>query len=149
MELRETVPDIEVVVAPTPELDRLIDLMVASMLEGGGTGPSYFENGRVTEDTLASLFQAADTLFQAAPWKLARDSQVMRLDFPALGVEGACVSVPPPASPRYPRTKPTPCSWSSSGSTTPIGPTNRFRPWTARLREPRSVRKLAGSRSIY
>jgi len=93
MELQDAVPDIEVVVAPTPELDALIAQMLASMPAAGGNGPSYFENGRIAAETLDSLFQAADALFRSAPWKLARDSQVLRLDIPALGVEGACVSI--------------------------------------------------------
>ena len=92
MELRGAVPDIEVVVAPTPELDSVIAQMVASMPEGGG-GPSYFEHGRVGVAAVAALFRAAAALFRSAPWKLAQDSQALRLDIPALGVEGACVSI--------------------------------------------------------
>jgi hypothetical protein len=93
MELRRAVSDIEIVVAPTPELDALIAQMLASMPEGAGSGPRYLENGRITADAVASLFRAAEALFRAAPWKLAQDSQVLRLDIPALGVAGACVSI--------------------------------------------------------
>ena len=92
-QLGAAVPDIEVVVAPTPELDAFVAQMLASLPGGNGSGPSYFEDGRVATDTVAALFQAADALFRVAPWKLARDSQVLRLDIPALGVEGACVSI--------------------------------------------------------
>jgi hypothetical protein len=93
MELKGAVPDIEVVVAPTPELDALVAQMLASMSAAGGNGPSYFENGRIAADTVDSLFRAAEALFRLAPWELARDSDVLRLDIPALGVEGACVSI--------------------------------------------------------
>jgi len=92
-ELRETVPDIDVVVVPTPELNDVISQMLGSMSGESDDGPSYFEKGRVTADTLASLFHAAEALFRAAPWKLASDSQVLRLDIPAFGIEGACVSI--------------------------------------------------------
>jgi hypothetical protein len=92
MELRGAVPGAELVVAPTPELDSLMAQMMASMPAGGGV-PSYFEHGRIGADTLETLFQAADALFRSAPWKLVQDAQAMRLDIPALGVEGACVSI--------------------------------------------------------
>jgi len=92
-ELREAVPDIEVVVAPTPELSALIAQMLAAMSGESDEGPSYFENGRVTAGVVAALFHAAEALFRAAPWKLASDSQVLRLDIPAFGIEGACVSI--------------------------------------------------------
>jgi hypothetical protein len=90
-ELRGALPGVEVVVAPTPELDRLVSEMLASMPSGGG--PSYLEQGRVAAPAVAALFQAAQAVYRKAPWKLVDDSQVLRLDIPALGVEGACVSI--------------------------------------------------------
>ena len=92
-ELREAVPGIDVVVAPTPELDELVAQMLQSRPGNAEHTESYFEDGRVGAETVAALFQAADALFRTAPWHLVQDSQVMRLDVPALGVEGACVSI--------------------------------------------------------
>ncbi len=92
-ELRGVMPGIEVVVAPTPELDAVIAQMVAAMPPGDGEGPSYLERGRIPVATLGALFRASEALFRLAPWKLVEDSQALRLDIPALGVEGACVSV--------------------------------------------------------
>jgi len=92
-ELREAVPGIDVVVAPTPELDELVARMLQSRPGSAEHTESYFEHGRVGAETVAALFQAADALFRTAPWQLVQDSQVMRLDVPALGVEGACVSI--------------------------------------------------------
>jgi len=90
-EVRAAAPDAEVVVAPTPELDRVLRLMAESM--PGGADRSYFGNGRVSAETVGGLFRAAQRLFQLAPWETADDSQVLRMDIPALEVEGACVSI--------------------------------------------------------
>ena len=80
-------------IAPTPELDALLELMSESRL-GEAAGPeSYFEDGRVPPATVARLFAAADVLWAVAPWRVATDDQLLRLDIPALGVEGACVCI--------------------------------------------------------
>ena len=92
-ELLGAFPDIEVVVAPTPELDHVVAQMVASMPAGGGDGPSYLERGHIAPQIVETLFRASETLFRTAPWSVLEDSQALRLDIPALGVEGACVSV--------------------------------------------------------
>ena len=93
-EVREAVPDVEVVVAPTPELDRILQLMAESSALEDEIDRSYFEGGSVPTQTIASLFRAAELLFRIAPWKVvADDSQLLRLDIPAFEVEGACVSI--------------------------------------------------------
>jgi len=92
-ELRGAIPDMEVVVAATPELDAVMAAMMGSLPGDGSGQESYFEGGRIAADAVAVLFEAADALFRLAPWRLAQDSQVLRLDIPALGVEGACVSI--------------------------------------------------------
>jgi hypothetical protein len=92
-EVQKTAPDIDVVVEPTPELDRLLALMRESMSAEGDDDMSYFEGGRISGEAVDSLFHAAQLLYEISPWKAASDSQVLRLDIPALGVEGACVSV--------------------------------------------------------
>mgnify|MGYP007130729611 CR=1 FL=1 len=54
---------------------------------------SYFEQGRLPLAVLSNLFRVAAPLYKRAPWKVAHDGQVLRLDTPQLGVEGACVSL--------------------------------------------------------
>ena len=39
------------------------------------------------------MFAASDSLFAITPWTLADDNQILRLDIPALGVDGACLSI--------------------------------------------------------
>lgn len=84
-------PGIEVVVAPTPELATVMEAMAADL--GGEAVASYFEDGRIGPELVADLFAAAHVLHAAAPWKHANDQHTLRMDIPALGVEGACVSI--------------------------------------------------------
>jgi hypothetical protein len=82
----------EVQVAPTPELDDLFDDFVEHM-SGEDARASYLEGGRVPAPVVARMFDAAAHLYRVAPWKVAADHEVLRMDIPALGVEGACVSI--------------------------------------------------------
>jgi hypothetical protein len=84
---------IEVVVAPTPEVDRVLRHMAESFPARGEEEPSYFEDGRVSAETLGAFFRSAEVLFRLAPWKLGADLYPLRVDIPRLGVEGQCVSV--------------------------------------------------------
>ena len=79
-------------VAPTPELDELYEDFLASAPRSED-GVSYLEGGRVSAEVVARMFQAASGLYRCAPWRVASDSEVLRADCPALGVEGACVSI--------------------------------------------------------
>ncbi len=88
----EVAGEIPVTVAPTPELDALFDQVIASM-QGEGDEASYFEDGRVSADAIEKLFTAGRFLFEIKPWTFAYDSQVLRMDIPALGVDGDCVYV--------------------------------------------------------
>ena len=102
-EVKTVVGDlIRVTIAPTPELDELANAMFDSFTKPvgaraggarGGEEPSYFENGRVSPAAVAHLFAAAHLLRRTAPWELASDQHVLRLDIPDLGVDGACVSI--------------------------------------------------------
>jgi len=93
-EVRAAAPEITVDVAPTPELDRVLRMMAEHHPEGdAGEEPSYFEGGRVPDRAVEELFRAARLLHGVAPWKVAHDDQVVRLEIPQLGVEGACVSI--------------------------------------------------------
>ena len=92
VELRAVVPDIDVIVAPTPELHAVLAQMAAAM-PASDERESYLEAGRVPADVVAKLFRAAEMLYRLAPWKTASDDQVLRVDIPALGVHGACLSI--------------------------------------------------------
>ena len=92
-EAEEAVGDsIPIVVAPTPEIDELLQAMLESM-PAGDEEPGYLEDGRVPEPMVARLFAAARALYALKPWETAGDDQVLRIDIPALGIDGACLSV--------------------------------------------------------
>lgn len=83
-------------VAPTPELDEVLESMIESFSEQGVMKPrteSYLAQGRIPPEAVAELFAAAKPFHEAAPWKVVTDTQVLRLDIPDLEVEGACISI--------------------------------------------------------
>ena len=84
---------IPVTVAATPELDALVEHMIETLPPHEDDQPSYFAGGHVSIAAVEKLFAASRRLFVAKPWAVADDTQVIRMDIPALGVEGACVSV--------------------------------------------------------
>ncbi len=75
-------------VAPTPELDAIFEQFVQSMPHGDDKA-SYLEGGRVPEHVVARMFEAAALLYRAAPWKVASDDEILRMDIPSLGVRCA------------------------------------------------------------
>ena len=91
-ELRVCVPNLDVVVRPTPELDRLVELMTESMTDDDFE-PSYLEGGQVSEDVVKRFFVAAEQFYATAPWEIAEDMEPVGVDIPALEVERACVSI--------------------------------------------------------
>jgi len=92
-ELRNELGDrFELRVAPTPELDEIFEAFVASMPDGDDDA-SYLEGGDVSAASVARMFEAAAHLYRVAPWKRAADDEVLRMDIPAFGVQGACVSI--------------------------------------------------------
>jgi hypothetical protein len=93
-EVREVVGDaIPVRVAPTPEIDLLLRQLAEHLRGPDGPEPSYLEDGRIAPERVRRLFEAAASLWVLAPWKVADDDHVLRMDIPRLGVEGACVSI--------------------------------------------------------
>ena len=89
-EVGEAIP---VTVAPTPELDALLAHLIATLPPDEDNEPSYFAGGRISAAAVENLFAAGRLLFALQPWTVADDTQVLRMDIPALGVDGACLSV--------------------------------------------------------
>ena len=83
---------IPVTVAPTPELDALLAHMIAT-LPAPEDHDSYFAGGHVSAVAVEKLFEAGRSLFAVEPWTIADERQVIRMDIPALGVDGACLSI--------------------------------------------------------
>jgi hypothetical protein len=91
--LRAGHPGIDVVCAPTPELDEMIDLMWEKMGEDDATEQSYLSPG-IEPEAMASFFKAAAALFRAKPWKVVPDDQsLFSVTIESLGVYDAAISV--------------------------------------------------------
>jgi hypothetical protein len=85
--------ELEVVVAPTPELDDARSLLEKD-LEGRLGPESFLQEGRVSPGTVGRLFRAAAKLYRAAPWSALPDGfGTFRLDVPALGIDGGGLCV--------------------------------------------------------
>lgn len=93
-ELRRLLPEVQIIEAPTPELNRVLEHMSETMsARENREKPSYLEGGRVPIQAVEALFRGAQVLYELAPWKAADDSQLLRVDIPAYGVKGACLSI--------------------------------------------------------
>jgi len=91
--LRAGHPGIDVVCAPTPELDEMLALMREKMAEDGATEQSYL-SPEITPEAMAAFFKAAATLFRTKPWKLVPDDQsLFSVTIEQLGVRDAAMSV--------------------------------------------------------
>jgi len=92
-EVRAAIGDsIPIEVAPAPELDHLLDELLESMPDDG-VEDSYLQGGCIAAAIVRDLFVAARILYGIAPWKIATDDRALRMDIPALGIDGACVSI--------------------------------------------------------
>lgn len=92
-QVRAARSELDVVVAPTPEIDELVEHMASTSAGGDGRPMSYFGDGDVPSELVEHLFAAAEELFRTAPWEVLSDDQLLRIDIPSLDIEGACVSV--------------------------------------------------------
>ncbi|MEE9280651.1 MAG: SEC-C domain-containing protein [Myxococcota bacterium] len=79
-------------VAPTPELDEVLESMIEAMPRDRQE-ESYLEDGRIPQEAVAELFHSAEYLYRVAPWRVASDDQVVRIDIPELGIAGTCLSI--------------------------------------------------------
>jgi len=91
--LRVGHPGIEVVCAPTPELDEVLTQMCEWIEEGDATKQSYFSSD-IGPEAVASFFRAAAGLFRAKPWKdVPSDQSLFSVTIEELGLRDAALSV--------------------------------------------------------
>jgi predicted pyridoxine 5'-phosphate oxidase superfamily flavin-nucleotide-binding protein len=91
--LRAGQPDLEVVCAPTPEIDALFVAMRERMLERAETEESYLAPD-IGPAAVAAFFRAAAALFRAKPWKtVPSDQSLFSVSIEKLGVTDAVLSV--------------------------------------------------------
>ena len=93
-EVCRVLPGVEVVVAPTPEIRRVLErLQEMPPVDVEAAEPSYLEDGRVSAKAVGNLFTIAADLYDIAPWDLVEDDQQLRVDIPEYGIEGGCLSI--------------------------------------------------------
>jgi hypothetical protein len=91
--LRAEHPGLDVVCAPTPELDAVLAAMREMMDIDATAEPSYLSAG-VDPDAVASLFEAAAALFRARPWRVVPDDQsLFSVTIERLGIRDAALAV--------------------------------------------------------
>jgi len=81
----------DVVVGPTPEADEALASLAASLSAPPGAG-GHFADG-ATPEAVGRFFAAAAPVFRAAPWRAATDAQVLAVNAPRFGYEGASLSI--------------------------------------------------------
>lgn len=91
--LRAGHPGIEVVCAPTPEIDAVFEAMRERMNEDAETEQSYLSPG-IGPAAIAALFHAAAELYRVKPWKtVPSDQSLFSVTIEKLGVTDAALSV--------------------------------------------------------
>jgi hypothetical protein len=91
--LRAGHPGLDVVCAPTPELDEMLAMMREGMDRGGGGEQSYLSPD-IGPEAVASFFRAAAGLFRAKPWKIVpSDQSLFSVTIEQLGVRDAAMSI--------------------------------------------------------
>lgn len=84
---------LEVVCAPTPEIDAVLAAMHEKMNEDAETEQSYL-SPELGPEAIAAFFHAAAELFRARPWKTVPSSEcIFSVTIEKLGVNDAALSV--------------------------------------------------------
>lgn len=86
-------PDVEIVCAPTPEIDDMAQVM-RSEFGRSEPAPTSFLAGDITSGAMGALFSAAEELYRVKPWDVVPgDSSAFTVSCEALGLKEAVVSL--------------------------------------------------------
>ncbi|WP_437902229.1 hypothetical protein WME95_26715 [Sorangium sp. So ce327] len=87
-------PEVEVRVAPTPEIDVVAEDLEAHLGARDGHLTPSFLGGGIEAPAMASFFRAAAALYRATPWKaVPSDADIMALSIPSLGARDLALCV--------------------------------------------------------
>ena len=91
--LRPAHPTIEIVCAPTPEIDELVSVLHEKISAGAETHLSYL-GPQIDPDAIASFFRAAAELHRVAPWTIVpSDDALLAVTIESLDVRDAVMCV--------------------------------------------------------
>ena len=79
-------------VAPTPEIEAFLEYMTQA-LTVIQSEQDYLAAGRIRPEVVERMFKASAILYDVAPWKVATDDQVIRVDVPDRDLHGAFLSI--------------------------------------------------------
>lgn len=92
-ELQASCPELEVVCAPTPELDPLVVALNEKFAQRSDHEVSYLAAGASAE-AMAAFFDASADLYRAAPWQaITSDQHLLSVSIESLGLKHAVLSV--------------------------------------------------------
>jgi hypothetical protein len=93
--LRRESPDgIEVVCAPTPELDRALESLIERVAPNDEEPDLHYLGADASVDGTAAMFRAAARLYRTKPWEIVpSDASLIGITSEALGLRDAVVSV--------------------------------------------------------
>lgn len=93
---RAVPPGVEIVVAPTPEVDGVSASMSQHLRRGPARNrpPTYLESSFTKPEAVAHLFAGAAAMYRASPWRVfPSDAANFLIDIPSLGVSEHVVSI--------------------------------------------------------
>ncbi len=91
--LRAGHPKLDVVCAPTPEFDEIMQALLEDFARESEAAQTYFSEG-VDADALAAFFRAAAALYRAKPWtKVPGDQGAFFITIPELEIADAALMV--------------------------------------------------------
>lgn len=92
--LRASIDGVEIVCAPTPELDRAIDSLREHLARNDEGSDLHYLRADVTAEGTAAMFRAAARLYEARPWEvIPADNRLIGVTSESLGLRDVVVSV--------------------------------------------------------
>jgi hypothetical protein len=100
-EIRDVVGTaVDIAVAPAPEVESLRAFVTSIVREAAAMGADPDESAR-RRASHGELFDAAASLWRAAPWQMFDELETLRVDIPDLGIDNGClIAVAPGGSPQ-------------------------------------------------
>ena len=93
MALRGRLGDVELIVAPTPEIDVVVESLIDHMQKDDReTAPTHL-GGDVDAEDVGAFFRAAARLFRAQPWRATPGDEFLGVSCELLGIEDGALTV--------------------------------------------------------
>jgi hypothetical protein len=89
--LRGSIDDVELVLAPTPEIDQIVEDMRAHLARG--SKDLSFIGSEMSSQDVGAMFSAAARLYRAAPWKVLPPDACIGVSCNVLGIRDGAMCV--------------------------------------------------------